>query len=67
MLFGFIFALGTAGASDQNLIEEAQIVSQLIIALVALGGGLVLVKIADALEYQTEIEERNQKYERYHD
>lgn len=63
---GAILLLCTAGASDQDMIGLEQIAQQLLLALTAIGGGTVCIKIGNILEYQERQRERNHKYEHYH-
>lgn len=50
MALGFIFALGTAGASDCNTIPETQVYVQLAIAAAAMLGGYIGIYIIERRE-----------------
>lgn len=50
IVVGAMWVLATAGASDQNLITFEQMVPQALLGLSLLGGGILLVRIANQLE-----------------
>jgi len=50
MTLGFILALGTAGASDCNTIEESQMWVQLAIAMTAMISGYIGIYITERKE-----------------
>jgi uncharacterized membrane protein YciS (DUF1049 family) len=45
-VFGFVFLLGTAGASDQGLIGFEQMVAQAFIGLALFGLGILVARVA---------------------
>ena len=47
---GSVFLLGTAGASDRNLITFGETIIQALISLSAIGSGILLIRVANQIK-----------------
>ena len=57
-ILGILLVLGAAGSSDSGLVSFEQVVIQVAIGLVMICGGVLLVRIAQELEYVNKRKER---------
>ena len=61
-ILGILLVLGAAGSSDSGLVSFDRVIIQVAIGLVMICGGVVLMRIAQELEYVNKRKERKNEH-----